>query len=105
VFVAYGGSGAANPIGVVDPDTGTVQVQLNGWRPVSGSGGDNQLLVTRAGQAGARTMVAVARPGDMQPRVLAQLPTGTGDCQAASDRLVCRSMYGELVVWAYRSKG
>jgi hypothetical protein len=101
VFVAYGGQGADNTIGVVDPDTGAIQVRLNGWRPVEGSGGDNQLLVTRTDTAGARTMVAVARPGDMQPRLLAPLPSGTGDCQAAPGRLVCRSMYGQLGVWAY----
>jgi putative pyrroloquinoline-quinone binding quinoprotein len=100
VFVAYGGQGTDNPIGVVDPQTGTVQVQLHGWRPVEGSGGDG-LLVTRTEAGGARTMVAVARPGDMQPQVLAPLPTGTGDCQAAPGRLVCRSMYGQLTIWAY----
>lgn len=101
VFVAYGGQGGSNPIGVVDPDSGTIQVRLDGWRPVEGSGGADQLLVTRTGSAGARTMVAVARPGDMQPRVLAPLPSGTGDCQAALGRLVCRTMYGQLVIWAY----
>jgi hypothetical protein len=101
VFVAYGGQGTDNPIGVVDPRTGTIQVQLNGWRPVEGDSGTNGLLVTRTGPAGARTMVAVARSGDMQPRVLAPLPSGTGDCQAAPGRLVCRSMYGQLTVWAY----
>jgi putative pyrroloquinoline-quinone binding quinoprotein len=101
VFVAYGGPGSDSPIGVVDPESGAVQVRLNGWRPVEGSGGDDELLVTRIEAAGARTMVAVARSGDMQPRVLAQLPSGIGDCQAAPGRLVCRSMYGQLVVWAY----
>jgi hypothetical protein len=105
VFVAYGGADGGDPVGVVDPEHGTVRVALDGWRPVTGSGGDGQLLVTRADDSGARTMVAVARPGDTQPRLLAELPTGTGDCQAATGRLVCRSMYGELVVWAYRSKG
>jgi hypothetical protein len=102
VFVAYGGGqGADNPIGVVDPDTGRIQVRLNGWRPVVGSGRGSELLVTRIEDAGSRTMVAVARPGDMQPQILAQLPTGTGDCQAAPGRLVCRTSYGQLVVWAY----
>jgi outer membrane protein assembly factor BamB len=105
LFVAYGGSDGNDPIGVVDPASGAVQVRLDGWRPVSGSGGGNELLVTRVDDTGARTMVAVARPGDAQPLLLAQLPVGTGDCQAAPDRLVCRSMAGELVVWAYRSKG
>jgi hypothetical protein len=105
VFVAYGGLEGDDPVGVVDPDRGSVEVRLDGWRPVSGSGADDQLLVTRADDSGARTMVAVARPGDGQPRLLAELPAGTGDCQAASDRLVCRSSYGELVVWAYRTKG
>lgn len=101
LFVAYGGEGADSPIGVVDPDTGKIQVQLNGWRPVAGSGGDSELLVTRTENAGSRTMVAVARPGDMQPQILAQFPSGTGDCQAAPGRLVCRTSYGQLVVWAY----
>jgi outer membrane protein assembly factor BamB len=105
VFVAYGGPGGNEPIGVVDPDTGAVQVRLAGWRPVSGTGGRDELMVTRADDTGARTMVAIARPGDTQPRLLAQLPAGTGDCQAAPGRLVCRTMSGELVVWAYRSKG
>jgi hypothetical protein len=55
--------------------------------------------------AGARTMVAVAGPGDERPRPLAELPAGTGDCQAAPGRLVCRSMTGDLVVWAWRQRG
>jgi hypothetical protein len=105
VSVAYGGTEGDTPVGVVDPDTGALQVRLDGWRPVTGSGGDDELVVTRTDDTGARTMVAVARPGDTQPRLLGQLPAGTGDCRAASDRLVCRSMYGELVVWAYRMKG
>jgi hypothetical protein len=50
-------------------------------------------------------MVAVAGPGDTRPRLVEQLPTGIGDCQAVTDRLVCRSAYGELSVWAYRPKG
>jgi hypothetical protein len=101
VFVAYGGQSADNPIGVIDPDTGTIQVRLDGWRPVGGSGDDDQLLVTRIEDAGARTMVAVAQSGDTRPRVLAQLPAGTGDCQAAPARLVCRSTSGQLMIWAY----
>jgi hypothetical protein len=72
------------------------------WRPVTGSGGADHLLVTRAVQPAARTMVAVARPDRPQPRLLAGLPIGTGGCQAVPARLVCRSMYGELMVWAYQ---
>jgi hypothetical protein len=54
---------------------------------------------------GARTMVAVAEPGLAGPRPLADLPPGTGDCQAAPGRLVCRSSTsGELIVWAYTLK-
>jgi hypothetical protein len=62
----------------------------------------DRLVLTRDGEAGARTMVAVARPGDQRLHLLAALPAGTGDCQAVPGRLICRSMYGELVVWAYR---
>ncbi|MGX6602522.1 outer membrane protein assembly factor BamB family protein [Micromonosporaceae bacterium Da 78-11] len=92
------------PLGLIDPDSGRMLVDLAGWRLVGGSGGDH-LLVTRAVGAGARTMVAVARPGDPRPSLLAELPAGTGDCQTVPSRLVCRSTYGELVVWAYRWKG
>jgi hypothetical protein len=49
-------------------------------------------------------MVAVAAPGAARPELLADLPAGTGDCQAAPDRLVCRESSGQLVVWAYRRK-
>jgi hypothetical protein len=38
------------------------------------------------------------------PQPLADLPPGTGDCQAAPNRLVCRSTSGDLTVWAYRKK-
>jgi outer membrane protein assembly factor BamB len=101
--LAYGmmPSGAAEVIGLVDPAAGRVLVDLIGWRPVGGSGGDH-LLVTRVVEAGARSMVAVARPGVVGPRPLAELPAGTGDCQAVPARLVCRSTSGELMVWAYR---
>ena len=100
-YVAYGAPDETRPIGLVDVDTGALQVGLTGWRPVTGTGRDGGLLLTRAVDGGSRTMVAVARPGDTQPRLLDALPDGTGECQAAPARLVCRTMYGELVVWAY----
>ncbi|HET6531969.1 MAG TPA: PQQ-binding-like beta-propeller repeat protein [Actinoplanes sp.] len=103
LMVAYGLTGAAQPIGIVDPATGAVLVRLGGWRLVGGSSGDH-LLVTRAVEAGAATMVAVARPHATVPHPLAELPPGTGDCQAAPNRLVCRSTSGELTLWAYRSR-
>ena len=103
--IAYGSvSGAPDPAGVIDPATGRVLVPLAGWRLVGGTSGDH-LLVTRDVEAGARTMVAVAEPGAPGPRPLADLPPGTGDCQSAPGRLVCRSTSGELVVWAYARKG
>ena len=104
MLLAYGSkAGAADPVGLVDPATGEVLLGLGGWRPVGGTGGDH-LLVTREVDAGARTMVAVAGPGMTGPQPLADLPPGTGDCQAAPNRLVCRSTSGELLVWAYRKK-
>jgi outer membrane protein assembly factor BamB len=96
---------SADPVAIIDPATGRVLVELRGWRLLGGTGGDDHLLVTRVVDAGARTMVAVAAPGDPRPRMLAALPPGTGDCQAAPGRLVCRSTSGELVVWAYRQEG
>jgi outer membrane protein assembly factor BamB len=102
MFVAYGDPDGASPIGVIDPETGALRAGLDGWRPVTGAGEDGGLLLTRSTDGGSRTMVAVARPGDTSPRLLDALPQGTGECQAAPARLVCRTMYGELVVWAYR---
>ena len=100
--LAYGTpAGVTDPVGIVDPASGRVQVDLTGWRLVGGTGGDH-LLVTKAVNAGARTMVAVAGPQVTRPQPLADLPPGTGDCQAVPGRLVCRSTYGELVVWAYQ---
>lgn len=105
IVVAFGTpAGESDPVGIVDPATGRVLADLHGWRLVPGSGGDH-LLVTRTVGAGARTMVAVAAPGDARPELLSYLPAGTGDCQAAPGRLVCRSTAGELVVWAYQRKG
>jgi outer membrane protein assembly factor BamB len=104
LWVAYGAPDGTEPIGVVDPDTGAVQADLRGWRPVTGTGEDGGLLLTRAADGGGRTMVAVARAGDPRPRLLDALPIGTGDCQAVPTRLVCRTMYGELVVWAYQER-
>jgi hypothetical protein len=102
MWVAYGGADDTSLIGIVDPQAGVVEVELAGWRLVGGSGGGDHLLVTRSIATGGRTMVAVARPGVRQPRLLTDLPAGTGDCEAVPSRLVCRSVYGELVVWAYR---
>ncbi|GAA1605758.1 PQQ-binding-like beta-propeller repeat protein [Actinoplanes couchii] len=101
-LVAYA-DGPDSPAGIVHPRTGEVQVDLTGWRPVSGVTADGSLLVVRGIAPGPRTMIAVASPGAARPRLLAELPTGTGECQTVPDRLICRSMYGELNVWAYRS--
>ncbi len=102
LLVAYGtAAGAADPVGIIDAPTGRVLVDLAGWRLVGGDSGDH-LLVTRAVEAGARTMVAIAGPGAATPRLLADLPPGTGDCQSSPGRLVCRSTTGDLQVWAYR---
>lgn len=104
MYIAYSDSESSVPVGIVDPRTGALRAPLAGWRPVPGTGTDGRLVLTRAADNGSRTMVAVAHPGDPRPRVLDALPQGTGDCQAAPSRLVCRTMYGELVVWAYQEE-
>jgi outer membrane protein assembly factor BamB len=104
LLLAYGSPvGVAGPVGIVDPATGKVLVDLDGWRLVGGNGG-HHVLVTRDVEPGARTMVAVACTDSPGPRPLAELPPGSGDCQAVPNRLVCRSTSGELNVWAYREK-
>ena len=106
LLLAYGSpAGVGDTVGIVDPVTGRVLVDLRGWRPLTGLAAPDRLLVTRIGPAGARPTVAVAGPPDVVPRPLADLPPGTGDCQAAPGRLICRSTAGELTVWAYRWSG
>ncbi|BBH64187.1 hypothetical protein ACTI_08720 [Actinoplanes sp. OR16] len=98
-LIGYAGS---DPVILADPETGETLVDLSGWDLVPAGPGDGELLVTRDTTDGTRTMVAIAAPGTRKPRLLAELPAGTGSCQSAPERLVCRSAFGELVVWAYR---
>jgi outer membrane protein assembly factor BamB len=105
MLLAYSAAGGNEPVGIVEPNTGRVLVDLHGWRPLSSTGTLDHLLVTKAVPAGARTIVAVAGPRNGVPRLLVDLPAGTGDCQAVPGRLICRSTTGELNVWAYRTKG
>ncbi|WP_045743085.1 PQQ-binding-like beta-propeller repeat protein [Actinoplanes rectilineatus] len=100
-LVAYGSPGGDDPIAVADTATGRPVVDLGGWRPVSGDPGHGEMLLTRMAGDGTRTMVAVVAPGAARPRLVAELPQGTGECRAAPSRLICRSMYGELVVGEY----
>jgi hypothetical protein len=103
LLVAYGTpAGVGDTIGIVDPATGRVLVDLRGWRPLTGLAAPDQLLVSRVVGDGDPVVVGVAGPRDARPRPLTDLPPGTGDCQAAPDRLICRSTAGELTVWAYR---
>jgi outer membrane protein assembly factor BamB len=106
LLLAYASStGVGDPIGLIEPATGRVLVNLRGWRPLDGQTDGRHIVLTRVVDAGARTMVAVAELGDAQPRPLADLPPGTGECKATLDRLICRSTDGELNVWAYRQRG
>jgi hypothetical protein len=89
------------PEALVDAATGRTLVSLTGWRPLAGTDGTGRLLVTREVGVGARTMVAVVDPDIGRLRPIAELPGGVSECQAAPSRLVCRSVSGELVVWAY----
>jgi hypothetical protein len=101
-YVAYAAPDDTDPVTTFDPADGSAEVDLRGWRPVAATGITDHLVLTRDVEAGTRTMVAIARPGEHRPQLLTALPEGTGDCQAVPGRLVCRSMYGQLVVWAYR---
>ncbi len=105
VVLAYGSTGgAADLVGLVDPGTGRVTVDLRSWRPVPGQASADQVLVTRDYDAGTRTVVAVAGPGSARPRLLGDLPQGAGDCRALHGRLVCRSGAGRLMLWSYQDR-
>jgi hypothetical protein len=109
LLLAYSSpSGSSDPVGLADPQTGRIVTDLRGWRPMTATvnpGAENEVLLTRVVDAGARSIVAVAGPGDTSPRLISDLPPGTGDCQSVPERLICRSTSGELIVWAYRKKG
>jgi hypothetical protein len=102
-LIAYA-DGPDAPTALTDPLSGRVIVDLTGWQPLGGVTTGGEVLVIRDGGPDRRTMVAVASPRLSRPRLLGELPTGTGECQAAQARLICRSMYGELVVWSYRTE-
>lgn len=101
--VAYTSPGDDEPVAVVDPSTGRVVTDLTGWEPVRGTAPDGTLLVTRELGPGPRTMVAVVAPGLTRPRLLTEMPVGTGDCRTTADRLVCRTWHDELIVWEHRA--
>jgi outer membrane protein assembly factor BamB len=104
VLVAYGNNEReTEPVGIVDPRSGDLVTDLTGWEPVNGQI-DDHLLVTRPVENGTRTMVAVAYPGQAQPRLLDDLPVSAGDCRTAPGRLVCRSTAGDLTMWAYQQR-
>jgi outer membrane protein assembly factor BamB len=109
LLVAYGApSGRGDPVGLADPATGRVVTDLRGWSPMTETvnpGSENEVLVSRTIDNGARSMVAIARPRNAQPQIISDLPPGTGDCQSVPGRLICRSAAGQLIVWAYRSTG
>jgi hypothetical protein len=105
LVLAYGAqAGAAGLIGLVDPDTGRITVDLATWRAVPGQTTDH-LLVTRDVPPGARSVVAVAVPGAAGLRLLGDLPAGTGDCRTSQRRLACRSTSGTLLLWGYEAGG
>jgi hypothetical protein len=105
-LIAYASPGGiTDAVGVVDPYTGDVLVDLRGWRPLTSTGTGDDVFVARPAEQGARSIVAVARPGDRQLRLITDMPTGTGDCQAVPKQLICRSTSGDLILWGYRLKG
>ncbi|WIM95294.1 PQQ-binding-like beta-propeller repeat protein [Actinoplanes oblitus] len=95
------GTDTSKPAALVDPATGRTLADVTGWRPLAGLTGAGRLLVAREVHGGARTMVAVADPDVGRLRPIGELPTGVTGCEAAPSRLVCRSVSGDLVVWAY----
>jgi outer membrane protein assembly factor BamB len=108
LLIAYAApSGTGDAVGLADPLTGRVLTDLRGWRPMTSTvnpGSENEIVVSRVVDNGARSMVAIARPGRAVPQVISDLPPGTGDCQSIPGRLICRSAAGQLNVWAYRLK-
>lgn len=101
----YGPSdGVVDLLGLAEPRTGRLVLDLRGWRLVPGAA-DTALLLSRVDRSTGRTVVAVADAGARTVRVLGALPTGTGDCRGGSGRLVCRSADGTVVGWSYPRTG
>lgn len=111
-LLAFGlGADGDAAVGIVDPRTARVVVNLRRWQVLPSAVNGAAVVVTRPTmleptdpeQTGTlvRILVGAADPATRTVRPLGFLPTDTGDCRAAPARLVCRSG-GRLVVWSYR---
>ena len=112
-LLAYGlGADGDAAVGIVEPGTGRVVVDLRRWQVLPNAVPGGTVMVTRptlvepddpADPASlVRVVLGAADPGARAVRPIGALPTDTGDCRVAPERLVCRSA-GRLVVWSYRT--
>jgi hypothetical protein len=114
-LLAYGlGADGDAVVGIVDPRTGRVVVDLRRWQVMPTAVPGGEVMVIRPtlveqndpdllGPA-VRTLVGASDVHAGRVRPLGLLPADTGECRAAPGRLVCRSG-DRLVIWSYRVLG
>ena len=95
------GLGALRAIGVVDPLTGRVLLDLRLWQVHASDSPDPELVLTRAA-TGGRTIVAVVDLVGLTVEVIGAVPGRITECQPGAASLACRGGGGELQLWAYR---
>lgn len=95
-------------IGLLQPTTGAVQLNLDGWSALPGSDLSGDFLVTRSETGRLGSQVGVGRPGQGDVRILDWLPGAVNQrCQTSDLRvepryLACPTMEGTVRVWRYR---
>lgn len=94
--------GEVDLLGLADPGTGRLVVDLRGWRVMPATV-DADVLLSRIDDTAGRTVVGVVDPGSRTVRVLGALPPDSGDCRGGPGRLVCRAADGAVVGWDYAS--
>jgi PQQ-like domain len=87
-------------VGVVDPSTGRMLLDLDPWDVNMNDSRDTELVLTRA--TAGQTWVAVADLTRLTIRVVGAIPDLVTQCLAGNGHLACRDSTGAVQLWAYR---
>jgi PQQ-like domain len=89
-------------VGVVDPQTGQILLDLRMWTVNFPAGRGSELVLTRTSAAAGRTTVAVLDLARLTIEVVGALPSYVSNCQAGPANIACQTGDGKLQLWAYR---
>jgi PQQ-like domain len=89
-------------VGVIDPRTGRILLDLRMWTVSFPSGRESQLVLTRTSAVVGRTTVAVLDLARLAIEVVGVLPSYVSNCQSGIAAVACQTEKGNLQLWAYR---